>query len=184
MTITRDYARAYLRGLFDGEGTVRASLNKQGKHQLRCISMTNTDKDILDHAARCLDILTIDYTVSARIFANPAYKPAWDINIYGRRNIILFARYVGTSSERKRLKLRVLVGSYSRTKSRYGRFYSGPLFERIKALYEGGMSMSQIAQQMGVNGHEVIRRALHRNGVRVMHYTPSDMARRRWHSEE
>jgi LAGLIDADG-like domain len=52
--MNRDIAAAYLRGLFDGEGSVRLV-----GHRTRTIRIANTETSILDHAMACLDTLTI-----------------------------------------------------------------------------------------------------------------------------
>jgi hypothetical protein len=185
MQITRPYAAAYLAGLFDGEGTIALSLAKSGKVQLRRISLTNTDKSILDHAGDCLNALDIEHGIFQRNFpTNPKWNTAWDINIYGRRNIVLFCRYIKVASATKRAKLKALRTSYRRAARRYRRFYGGSNYATIVRLYGEGWSLQRIAVHLGTH-HEMIRQALIKGGHdRRERFTPHEMAMRRWHRED
>lgn len=181
MKIDRIYAQAYLRGLFDGEGTVGLYTSPGKKApSLRRISICNTDLSILDHACNCLDVLNIQYRTAQRLYPqNPEWSVGWDILIYGRRNIILFCRYVGSASTIKQTKLKEIRKSYRKSIKRYGRLYSGPNYTKITQWYDEGLSLSEIGRRLGVT-HETIRNALKRGGHPVMHYSFSEMAHRRW----
>ena len=171
-------AAAYVKGLFDGEGSVSQSADGR---RLRVIRIYNTDKSIIDHAVSCLQILTITSTVFWRQDKRyPHWKPICAVLIQGRRNIVLFCRYINATSPIKREKLRQLRCSY-RQVGRYRRYryhrLKSPLFcHQVVKLYSEGMTMRQVGKKLACT-RETISQVLKLKDYPIRHYSPQELGR-------
>lgn len=173
----RTIAASYLQGLFDGEGSVTVTTRQ------RKIRISNTEKSILNQAIKCLNILGIDSKIhwSYQYRENrKRCKPCANIVIMGRRNTILFCRYVGSHSTAKREKLRLLRISYRRItryrRYRYHRYKSLIFQEQIRKLYSSGMTLHQVGKKLGCTG-ETVSKVLKIISYPVRQYSPEELGR-------
>ena len=95
----------YIAGLFDGEGSCSGN----------CISITNTNLPILKTVSRYLHNINIENTIMIRKYkAKKYYKTAYDIRIYGRKNIDNFYTYIPFQIREKRIAmLKIIVNTKS-----------------------------------------------------------------------
>lgn len=177
MTEKQLQAAAYLRGLFDGEGSVSLT---DPPHRGRVIRIANTDPSIIDYAVACCHLLTIEPRVTWSAPSQRGTRPIATLTIQGRRNTILFCRYVSSSSTIKHAKLRDLRRSYragTRYKRyRYHRYKSVTFRQRIVTLYAQGMTAREIGQRLKCTGATVTR-VLRMENIPIRAYTPQEMSR-------
>ena len=95
----------YIAGLFDGEG--HCSCNR--------ITITNTDLSLIKTVSGYLHDINIENTIATRKQkAKKYYKTAYDIRIYGRRNIDNFYTYIPFQIREKRIAmLKIIVNTKS-----------------------------------------------------------------------
>lgn len=142
----------YLRGLFDGEGS--CSLGYYGEKRIenstptiRRVSVTNTDADIIEMACRCLTICGIEYSRRERRL--PSGKLAVTLDIHGRRDFVLFRRYVGFASGEKAAKLKAILASYKRRGMRAGDRWVLD-YPKVRKMRASGMKYREISDVLGI----------------------------------
>ena len=78
-----DSAKAFLRGLFDAEGTVSFSSTRRGRE----IKITNTDEEIILLARICFTKLKIKNTIGIAKGYRPNRKRCYNIKTYGESSL-------------------------------------------------------------------------------------------------
>lgn len=149
---SRDYMIGWLRGFFDGEGSVY--LSEDGKHYRADVSAVNTDKLLVDRAVDFLSRLGI----SSRVYTYQPKKAQlrYTISLTRRANVIRFAELVGFTTPRKADKLtRALEIGWVKNNGRYD---PEQLAEMNKT-----MSGTEIARRLGLNASHV-NKVLRDNG--------------------
>jgi len=101
----------YLRGFFDGEGTVTGL--KEGSYKgSRRVGICNTDYDVIILCQKLLLELGIRTKLYKRKIIKSKWKQAWDLNIFEKENIEKYAKKIGFAITSKQIKLDKIIGSY------------------------------------------------------------------------
>src|SRR6185369_2662370 len=74
-----DVARGWLAALIDGEGCVY--WRRVGAHTVRVITITSTDRELIDRALEVCALFGIDCSVSGRDGATPRHRYRWTLDI-------------------------------------------------------------------------------------------------------
>jgi hypothetical protein len=85
----------YIAGIFDGEGSV----------DKRSLTITNTDKTIINITSFYLNKLGIAHRIKIRPKEKSYYKTCYDIKISGRKNLETFYTYIPFVHRDKRHKM-------------------------------------------------------------------------------
>lgn len=105
---TRNEAAAWLAGFVDGEGCVysRNHILANGKnHQTRVITITNTDKALIDFSAHCFTMLGIEYGLSDRAGASVRHKHRYIIEVRKGAAMWRFREWVPIQAPEKKQRL-------------------------------------------------------------------------------
>lgn len=135
-------AAHYLAALIDGEGCVRFGQTTLSRH--RYVVITNTERALIDAAEAALEALGIGYTTRFRedraerenVLGN---RPLWDVTVSRRDELERLHELVPLRHPEKAAKLKAIVESYMPRRD----------IAKIRALYLDGLSMRQIAEQVG-----------------------------------
>ena len=120
----------YVAGIFDGEGCCSDN----------SISITNTDLHLLETTSKCLSDIGIKNKIRERKKYEEHFKNAYDLRIYGRKNIDNFYTYIPFQSREKRHKmLNLLVKSRS--------VIDKKVFKKIENDKLAGMSYRKLAKK-------------------------------------
>lgn len=161
-SVDRETKAAFLRGLYDSEGSVSKSRRN------RAVYLYNTNTKIIDLVRT---ILRDEFRISSSIYIDrrKARKDTYAIIIYGRHNLMRFHENIGFSINRKQRGLEYLLGGYKR-------YHWSE--EEINFLKENYMSLSgdEINKQLGTSSHK------YRVQDKVKHLGLKKL--RRWTDEE
>ena len=109
--MNREEALGYLAGIIDGEGCIAYYPNSE-TYAGREVQIANTDKDIVKHVERCLEVLGIDCNIRVQHYPNK--KSCYEIHITHRDNLLFIHDCVPLASQTKKDKLYAAVSSYKR----------------------------------------------------------------------
>src|SRR6266516_2610873 len=148
-------------------------------HRLRTIRIANTDRSIIAHATSCLDTVGITFNLYwSTNQKNPTHKPVCSIVVLGRRNVVLWCRYINSASETKRAKLRMMRLSYHasarRRRYRYHRRKSVIFRNTVTRLYVAGATMNDIRRRLACD-RETIAQILREESVPIRVYTMQEV---------
>jgi nitric oxide reductase NorQ protein len=134
---------AFLRGLFEGDGSVLNLRERRGVHSgpgrhkradvNRGVKLTSKSRIFLEEVQTTL----LRFSIVSRIYdkaytrKNGYRTPAYDLRIFGRDNLQKFADNVGFISNRKQTKLQANLASYKRNTSR---IYRNGDYERLVSI--------------------------------------------------
>ncbi|WP_313817880.1 LAGLIDADG family homing endonuclease [Cupriavidus sp.] len=112
---SKEQAGAWLAGFIDGEGCVyyRKTKLPNGKaHQVRVVTITNTDLALIEFAARCFEVLGIEYRRSDRPGATENRKHRYVIEVTKGQAMSRLRDLVPIQAPEKRRKLDEALESY------------------------------------------------------------------------
>lgn len=96
---------AFLRGLFDSDGSVYASNLDDLRRASRCVNFYNSDKNLIDIVSKLLNELNIKHKIYMRHRSGfGSTKPQYTISIFGRKNITKFLEKIGFTPGIKQVK--------------------------------------------------------------------------------
>jgi hypothetical protein len=110
--MTRDAARWYLAGMFDGEGSVGkpfAETRAKGKSSYRSVRIGSTDRELTDRVAEALGFLEIPhryYTNQSTLRSGLSWHT---VQIHSREGLLRFSEEVPFTHIRKRAALDAIV---------------------------------------------------------------------------
>lgn len=158
MKHSEEFMKGWLRGIFDGEGTV--FFRGKGTKDLHAgthVSMSNTDKTIIDTCQGYLTELGIYCIVTPRKrLCNPHWKPIWNVCIYRNEDVIKFAEKVGFVSPAKAEKLSSAVVYINRQKTKYD------IKELARMHWDEKLSYRKIADKYGLKSGTTIKQVFDR----------------------
>lgn len=102
--MTRDEARWYLAGMFDGEGSASPQKDPKGNVQICKIRIASCDQELIDAVAGALEVLGIYYKVyrRKRDRDNPQWRPGMTVEVYRIAEVQKFMREIPFQHKRKR----------------------------------------------------------------------------------
>lgn len=105
---------AFLKGIYDAEGTVAASNIDSPRRASRRIGFYNSDTELLQIVLKLLkDVGFVNIKIRDNVKSGFGSKNKhYEIMLYGKKNLVLFYRKVGFSINRKLLKLENAIKSY------------------------------------------------------------------------
>lgn len=135
-------ASMFLRGFFDGEGTVYAS-------EPRAIYAYNTDYELMLFVQKCLSVVGIYTNIHKKTDNRVNRSLCYILGIYGRENIQKYHNKVGFSIQRKQERLDKLIKSY------VTRQYNPQIYFKVMELSKQGLSVSEISKEVHLSHQRV-----------------------------
>lgn len=151
----------YLAAIWDGEGSIFRS------NYDRVVAISNTDDTIIAACTDALDLLGIEYRTYTRSQKRANSLPITLITVGKRVSQQKFAKLVPIQCERKQRGL-LEVLKPPEFKGYVPRVFALGDIDRIRSLYESGLSLHAVAQQMGYEpgkGAQSVRALMVRNGI-------------------
>lgn len=134
--MNKTQAAAYFAAMIDGEGCVRVGKN-------RSVSVSNTERDIIDAVAECCELLGLPYRITDIKRANAKWKDGWELYVTGKTSLETIQREVPIRSQRKAASLATAIAAFKH-KPR-------PAREWLEQKYTlEGLSLQQVAEAWGV----------------------------------
>lgn len=158
---SREAAAWYLAAMWDGEGSILRS------NYDRVVSVSNTDETIIAACTDALDLLGIEHRINTYDQKWRNSLPITRITVNKRAAQEKFAELVPIQCERKQRKL-IEVLKPPEFKGYVPRVFAIRDIERIRILYESGLSLHAVAQQMGYEpgkGAASVRALMVSNGI-------------------
>src|SRR5229473_5867471 len=122
------YAQGWLRGFFDGEGSVRMAdhfvLHPNGRrYNQRTLEVkaTNTDWALIQRCRRYLKIFGIESLVRVARRPGKTWKRCWNVRVVRQQSIKKFAQFIGFTTERKRSRLEKMLTFIDRPRYKFPR---------------------------------------------------------------
>lgn len=138
----REQAAAYLAAMIDGEGWIGEPKGPSN----RAIRIANTDPELISAIREACDALGISYTVQKIRQRRENWSSGWVVDITGRENFLRVLAEVPLRSSRKLDRLQRAAGS----------FRPAVDVERLTTLYQTGLTMKEVAVEMGLSLKRVI----------------------------
>jgi len=161
--VSKDFMAGWLRGFFDGEGSVSFRKESSGrKHTAYYLTVTNTDALLMDTCQEYLAMLGIEFSEwSIRRRRNR--KPCRTLHICRADSIRIYAEKVGFMAPEKAARLKQIMEWINRPT------VGEKLLPRIQELYRAGHSLRCIGKQLGYKPgfHGRFRTLLIASGVEI-----------------
>jgi len=163
---SKSYMAGWLRGFFDGEGSVSFRKQSAGrKHTSYYVTVTNTDPILMNLCGTFLTALGIAWTEwPVRRMQNR--KPCRVLHITRAASIKVFQSRVGFYAKDKQAKLDQIVDWINRPTIDEIRA------QQVKKLWDAGHSLRCITKQLGLKpgNHNRLKRSLELTGVQALPY--------------
>lgn len=138
-----DFMSGWLRGFFDGEGSVVFKTSAGGKrHASYYLSVVNTDLALMNTVRDYLDALGVGHSDFSQR-TREGKKPCYGLHIQRAEDILLFAQEVGFGSVDKQSTLDIIVSWITRPQGYYR-------MDELFGLRQQGLSFREIAKLMGL----------------------------------
>lgn len=139
-----NFARGWLRGFFDGEGSAFFKTHSRSgkRHTNRYLTVGNTDIVLMHKCIEYLDLLGIEYTKFSRTKI-AGRKDFYVTNIVRKESIVKFAELVGFNAPEKQTKLEIMVHWINRDRTYYR-------MDEIVTLRKEGISFREIARRLNM----------------------------------
>ena len=142
---SKEEAAAYLSGLIDGEGHIRAA-----GYSLGCvINIYNTDKGIIEGAQAALHELNVSYSVYTRNPRGISKLLGYILRIGTQKEIEKLAPHLKLQSKAKKANLEAILKHYKTSNQKRLPQYKWPL-EELGILLDSGMTQRQAATKLNV----------------------------------
>ena len=151
MPASEDFADGWLRGFFDGEGSVFLKTREKYKTTTYMLSVGNTDLALMAQCSAYLDQLGIRHTKFRQKEKQRNYKdgynrkPMFVLHICRAEAIKVFAEKVGFASPDKAMLLSLIVDWINRDKLAFRKERG----EQIYNLHQQGNSYRKICDMLG-----------------------------------
>jgi hypothetical protein len=166
MTESTSFMAGWLRGFFDGEGSISYRKTSNGtKHTTYCLSVTNTDFALMDICQLYLETLGIEFG-EWKIRVKPNRKPIRTLHVARAADVLRFAQLVGFGAPAKAARLAEAVAWINRE----------PVDEQrapeVIRLWKEGHSLRCIDKQLGLKTghHNRLGAVLRSHGINVTKY--------------
>ena len=150
----KKYMCAFIKGMFDSEGSVVLQYGKKRQIRSGRIQITNTDRELIDLVCYFLDKLNINYYI---IITKRKIKNVFVIFIRPN-NYNDFMNSIGTSIKRKLDRMKILCNIKRKTQ-----LSNQESLEIIK-LYNEGNNINQISKKLGRAG-DTVKRCLQKENI-------------------
>lgn len=165
MPVRKSFMCGWLRGFFDGEGSVFFKRHVAGKsHTYAYLTVSNTDHELMVICQTYLTELGIKWTMW-KIKQRPNRKPCETLHVCRQESILKFHRFVGFGAPVKSQKLEDAVEWICRR-----RLGANLDLDQIKIWHhEDHLSIRQIVSKLGLRpgSHTGLSRAMQAAGIEV-----------------
>lgn len=146
----RIFAIGWLRGFFDGEGSVNLSQKN--------LVMSNTEESLIEHAVTRLELLGIGFRLHHQ--HRPPRQRITRIIVSRRSDVLRFIETVGSSSTAKRERMDTLNSRFAAKPMRPGKWAPVSLTgDDVRTMREQGLTDREIATASGCTVSTVHKRA-------------------------